>query len=83
MRSQSVWNRNRDARLAEAVLRDEKAILPVSIPQAAFGGSLSLPSVIEAAGSERVLIPQMSGEEEAALHASAQHIANASGRLRQ
>ena len=81
MRSQSVWNRNRDARLAEAVLRDEKAILPVSIPQAAFGGSLSLPSVI-GTGVERVLIPQMSGEE-AALHASAGHIAGASARLMQ
>src|SRR6266404_1352722 len=71
------------ARLAEAVIRDEKVILPVSSPQAAFGVSLSLPTVIGAAGVERVLIPQMSGEEEAALHASAQHIADASARLRQ
>jgi L-lactate dehydrogenase len=71
------------ARLAEAVLADEKAVLPVSSPQAAFGVSLSLPSVIGAAGVERVLMPQMNEEEEAALRASAQHIANASARLRQ
>jgi L-lactate dehydrogenase len=38
---------------------------------------------IGAAGVERLLMPQMSGEEEAALHASPQHIANTSGRLRQ
>ena len=70
------------ARLVEAVLRDEKAVLPVSSPQAAFGVSVSLPSVIGATGVERVLMPQMSGEEQAALHTSAQHIADATARLR-
>jgi hypothetical protein len=39
--------------------------------------------VIGAAGVERDLMPQMSGEEEAALHASAGHIAGASARLMQ
>jgi L-lactate dehydrogenase len=71
------------ARIAEAVLRDEKAVIPVSSPQKAFGVSLSLPSVVGAAGVERVIMPQMSKEEEAALHASAQHIADASTRLKQ
>jgi L-lactate dehydrogenase len=70
------------ARIAEAVLRDEKVVLPVSSPQRAFGVSLSLPSVIGAAGVERVLMPQVSQQEEAALRASAQHIADASARLR-
>jgi L-lactate dehydrogenase len=71
------------ARLAEAVLRDEKVVLPVSSPQKVFGVSLALPSVIGAAGVERVLMPQMSRQEEAALRASAQHIADASARLKQ
>lgn len=71
------------ARIAEAVLRDEKVVLPVSSAQKAFGVSLSLPSVIGAAGVERVLMPQMSQHEEAALRASAQHIADASARLKQ
>ncbi|RZN35171.1 lactate dehydrogenase [Bradyrhizobium sp. Leo121] len=71
------------ARIAEAVLRDEKVMLPVSSPQKAFGVSLSLPSVIGAAGVERVLTPQMSQQEEAALHASARRIADASTRLKQ
>ena len=51
-------------------------------PQAALGVSVSLPSVIGAAGVERVLMPQLSGEEQAALHTSAQHIADATARLR-
>ncbi|MBO4221553.1 lactate dehydrogenase [Bradyrhizobium neotropicale] len=71
------------ARIAEAVLRDEKVVLPVSRPQKTFGVSLSLPSVIGAAGVERVLTPQMSQQEEAALRASARHIADASARLKQ
>jgi L-lactate dehydrogenase len=71
------------ARIAEAVLRDEKVVLPVSSPQEAFGVSVSLPSVIGAAGVERVLMPQMSRQEEAALRASAQHIADAAARLKQ
>lgn len=71
------------AGIAEAVLRDEKVVLPVSSLQKAFGVSLSLPSVIGAAGVERVLMPQLSQQEEAALRASAQHIADASARLKQ
>jgi L-lactate dehydrogenase len=38
--------------------------------------------VIGAACVERVLMPQMSEQEEAALRASAQHIADASARLK-
>jgi L-lactate dehydrogenase len=51
--------------------------------QEGFGVSLALPSLIGAAGVERVLMPQMSRQEEAALRASAQHIADASARLKQ
>ncbi len=70
------------ARLAEAVLRDEKGCSSSVEHQAALGVSVSLPSVIGAAGVERVLMPQLSGEEQAALHTSAQHIADATARLR-
>jgi L-lactate dehydrogenase len=71
------------ARIAEAVLRDEKIILPVSSFQKTFGVSLSLPSVIGTAGVERVLMPEMTQQETEALLASAQHIADASARLKQ
>jgi L-lactate dehydrogenase len=70
------------ARITEAVLRDEKVIFPVSSFQMTFGVSLSLPSVIGTAGVERVLMPEMTQEETEALRTSAQHIADASSRLK-
>jgi L-lactate dehydrogenase len=70
------------ARLAEAVLRDEKVVFPVSSAQNVFGVSLSLPSVIGATGVERVISPPMSPQEQEALHASARHISDASDRLK-
>jgi L-lactate dehydrogenase len=71
------------ARIAEAVLRDEKIVFPVSSFQKPFGVSLSLPSQIGATGIERVFMPQMNQHEEAALRLSAQHIADASARVKQ
>jgi L-lactate dehydrogenase len=69
------------ARITEAVLRDEKIVLPVSSPQKALGVSLSLPSVVGAVGVERVLKLDLNRQEEAALDASARQIAAASARL--
>lgn len=63
------------ARIVEAVLRDEKAILPVSSVLDGYHGvsgvALSVPSVVDAGGVARVIDTPFSAEEERALHASA------------
>lgn len=63
------------ARIVEAVLRDEKAILPVSSVLDGYHGvsgvALSAPSVVDAGGVARVIDTPFSAEEERALHASA------------
>jgi L-lactate dehydrogenase len=67
--------------IAEAVLRDQKAVLPVSVPLSGQYGlsglSLSLPCVVGARGVERVLEPRLDEGERAALSRSAQAIAAA------
>jgi L-lactate dehydrogenase len=59
------------ARLAEAVLRDEASIFPVSGYQPEYGVSLSLPSVIARSGVVRTLPPRMSDDEREGLQRSA------------
>lgn len=62
------------ARLVEAILRDENAILPVSSVQAGPHGfhdvAFSLPSVVNAQGVARVLDLDLTEEENRALEAS-------------
>ena len=60
------------ARLAEAVLRDEGAVLPVTSHQAEYGVSLSLPSVVGRSGVGRRLTPRMSDAERSGLAHSAE-----------
>jgi malate/lactate dehydrogenase len=55
------------ARLIEAVLRDEKLFIPVGAHSREHGVTLSLPSVVGAAGVESVLQPRLDGEEREAL----------------
>ena len=59
------------ARIAEIVLRDERAVIPVGSFNPAYGVTLSLPSVVGRAGVERILEPSMSDEEKQALQRSA------------
>jgi L-lactate dehydrogenase len=59
------------ARIAEMVLRDERAVIPVGSFNPAYGVTLSLPSVVGRAGVERILEPSMSDEEQRALQRSA------------
>lgn len=63
------------ARIVEAILRDERAILPVSTVHDGYHGlhgvALSMPSVVDASGVSAVLDLSLSPEEEAQLHASA------------
>jgi L-lactate dehydrogenase len=57
------------ARIAEAILRDEHAVIPVGSHNARFGVTLSLPSVLGRSGVSRVLDPEMSVEERQGLAA--------------
>lgn len=63
------------ARIVEAVLRDEGAILPVSSVLSGYHGidgvALSVPSVVDAGGVSRVIDIPFSEAEERSLHASA------------
>jgi L-lactate dehydrogenase len=59
------------ARLAEIVLRDERAVIPVGSFNPAYGVTLTLPSVVGRGGVERILEPSMSDEEQQALQRSA------------
>jgi L-lactate dehydrogenase len=60
------------ARIAEAVLRDERAVLPIGAYHASYGVTLSLPSVVGREGVSRILEPAMSDEERRALDQSAE-----------
>jgi L-lactate dehydrogenase len=59
------------ARLAEAVLRDERAVLPVAAYNPDYDVTLSLVSVLGANGVQRMYEPAMTAEERAALERSA------------
>jgi L-lactate dehydrogenase len=59
------------ARLAEVILRNEHAVMPVASFNPEYGVSLSLPSVLGHHGVERILRPEMSTQEREALQRSA------------
>jgi len=67
------------ARIIEAVLYDEHQVLPVSSLLTGYAGisdvCLSVPSVANRAGVQRVLPVPLSGEERDGLHRSAQRFA--------
>jgi L-lactate dehydrogenase len=69
------------ARIAEAVLSDERAVLPIGAYNAAYGVTLSLPSVVGREGARRILEPAMSAEERSALGRSAEALRQALQRL--
>jgi L-lactate dehydrogenase len=69
------------ARLAEAVLRDERAVLPVAAYSPAYDVTLSLVSVLGAGGVQRMYEPVMTDRERAALDSSAQTLRDAARRI--
>ena len=71
------------ARIAEIVLRDERAVIPVGSFNSAYGVTLSLPSVVRRAGVDRILEPSMSDEERQALRRSADALRSAMKRTLQ
>jgi L-lactate dehydrogenase len=60
------------ARIAEMVLNDEHAAIPIGSYQRAFGVTLSLPSIVGRQGVVSVFQPELTEEERAALEKSAQ-----------
>lgn len=69
------------ARIVEAVLRDEHAVIPVGSFNPTYGTTLSLPSVLGRTGVTRVLEPEMSEDESQALERSAARLREAVARL--
>ncbi len=69
------------ARLAEAVLRDERAVLPVAAYNDRYDTTLSLISVVGAGGVVKMYEPPMSDEERRRLEASAEALRNAKSRV--
>jgi L-lactate dehydrogenase len=65
------------ARIAEIVLRDECAVIPVGSFNPGYGVTLSLPSVVGRAGVERILEPSMTDEEKQVLRRSADTLRSA------
>lgn len=69
-------------RIAEMILNDERAAIPVGGYQEKYGVTLSLPCVVGRDGIVEVLKPQLSDAESAALDRSAESIARALERVR-
>ena len=59
------------ARVAEVILRDERAVFPVGFHNERYDVALSLPSVVGREGVSEVIWPEMSPAEAAALERSA------------
>jgi L-lactate dehydrogenase len=70
------------ARIAEMVLTDERAVIPIGSFQERFGVTLSLPSVVGRAGVIRVFEPDLSDEEHSGLEKSAKALQAALDRVR-
>jgi L-lactate dehydrogenase len=70
------------ARIAEMVLRDERAAIPIGSYQRAFGVTLSLPSIVGRAGVMSILQPELSADERKGLENSAETLRNALKRVR-
>jgi L-lactate dehydrogenase len=68
------------ARIAEMVLRDERAVVPIGSYHDRFGVTLSLPSIVGRDGVIRSFEPEMSREEQQALMLGAANLRKAEGR---
>jgi L-lactate dehydrogenase len=59
------------ARIVEAILRDEEAVMPIGAFNPKYGVTLSMPGVVGRAGISRILEPDMSAAEHSGLERSA------------
>jgi L-lactate dehydrogenase len=71
------------ARIAEMILRDERAIVPIGSYQKGFGVTLSLPSVVGRGGVTAILPPQLSDGQRLALEKSADNLKTALTQVKQ
>jgi L-lactate dehydrogenase len=69
------------ARIVEAVLRDERAVLPVGSYSKRFGVTLSLPSVLGSGGVREAFQPELAPEEERLLARGAETLRKAAARV--
>ena len=69
------------ARIAEIVVRDERAVVPIGVFNPKFGVTLSLPGILGCNGVSRILEPAMSEEELQGLQRSADTLKAASRRI--
>ena len=70
-------------RLAEVVLRDERAVIPIGSYNPTYGVTLSLPSVVGRQGVVRILEPDLSEDERQALQRSAETLRRAVARMQE
>jgi L-lactate dehydrogenase len=68
------------ARIAEMVLRDERAVIPIGSYNQKLGVTLSLPSIVGRGGVVRSFEPEMSGAERQALESSAANLKKSESR---
>jgi L-lactate dehydrogenase len=69
------------ARIAEIVVRDERAVIPIGSYNPRYGVTLSLPSVVGREGVLQILEPELSVEELHALQRSAETLQRANARM--
>jgi L-lactate dehydrogenase len=69
------------ARIAEVVLRNERAVIPIGVFNPKFGVTLSMPGILGRDGVSRILEPTMSEEELQGLQRSADTLKAASRRV--
>jgi L-lactate dehydrogenase len=70
------------ARIAEIVLRDERAVVPIGAYNSRYELTLSLPSVIGKRGCVKILDPQLSDDEQIGLKRSVEALRKAQDRIR-
>jgi L-lactate dehydrogenase len=69
------------ARIAEMVMRDERAVIPIGSYNPEYGVTLSMPSVLGRSGVVQIIDADLSKEERQALQRGADTLRNAVGRI--
>jgi L-lactate dehydrogenase len=70
------------ARIAEIVLRDERAVVPIGVYNTKLGVTLSLPSIVGREGCLQVLDPPLSNDERIGLEKCVETLRKAQERIR-
>jgi L-lactate dehydrogenase len=70
------------ARIAEIVLRDERAVVPIGVYNPKLGVTLSLPSIVGRKGCLQVLDPPLSDDERVGMEKCIEKLRKAQERIR-